>query len=153
MILPSAIWFDFRIAAALLVYLHYCQRVAQTHTHFRSKLYRIGDKRLLKGKSPQISIDIFGIFFDELFLNKGGESKALKLPKMCVFGLTIRLFRQKKKTEKHNFSVSTILDIRYFSTLQKGPRSWVSIDTRYDILRLAYGKEFTVPIDMDCNLG
>ena len=95
----------------------------------------------------------FRHFFDELFLNKGGrESGALKLPKMCVFGLKIRLF-QRKKTKKSQFLVSTILDIRYFSTLQKGSRSRVSIDTRYDILRLAYGKEFTVYIDMDCNLG
>ena len=38
------------------------------------------------------------------------ESGALKLPKMCVFGLKIRLFQQ-KKTKNHNFSVSTILDI------------------------------------------
>ena len=36
-------------------------------------------------------------FLAELFLNKGGrESEAHKLPKMCVFGLKIRLFRQKK---------------------------------------------------------
>ena len=53
----------------------------------------------------------FWHFFDELFLNKGGrESGALKLPKMCVFGLKIRLFGGKRQ-KNHNFSVFTILDI------------------------------------------
>ena len=44
---------------------------------------------------------------------RGRESGALKLPKLCVFGLKIRLF-WRKKTKNHDFtvifSVSMILD-------------------------------------------
>ena len=63
-----------------------------------------------------------GIFFDELFLNKGGrESGALKLPKICVFGLKIQLFQQKRQKNPQFFIVDDTryqgFDTRYCSLL------------------------------------
>ena len=82
----------------------------------------------------------FRHFFDGLLLNKGGrESGALKLPKICVFGLKIQLFQQKRQKNPQFFIVDDTryqgFDTRYCSLLWKDSRSRHSINTQYDILK------------------
>ena len=65
---------------------------------------------------------LFRHFFDEMFLNKADmKSGSLKLPKLCVFGLKIRLFSEKRQKRTQFFSIDDTqyggFDTQYFSIL------------------------------------